>query len=162
TARFRLLRRLGEGSMGVVYEALDLETQTRVGLKTIAAPGTGTVGRFKNEFRALQGIEHDNLVNLYELVHEGGRWFFTMELVEGGDFLHHVRSGDEARLRGAFEQLAHGLMALHRAGKVHRDIKPSNILVDQAGRVVLLDFGLIADVSRSGGDDLAGTLTFMP
>ncbi|MCU1277586.1 MAG: Serine/threonine-protein kinase PknA, partial [bacterium] len=196
TARFRVLRRLGEGGMGVVYEALDLETNTRVGLKTIAAPGTGSLRRFKNEFRALQGIEHRNLVNLYELVHENGRWFFTMELVEGVDFLRHVRSGDdeaqrrtdeqtrpsrllsapeartdqsarplghydEARLRSALEQLTHGLMALHRAGKVHRDIKPSNILVDCSGRVALLDFGLVADVSRAGCDDLAGTLIFM-
>ncbi|HXU69286.1 MAG TPA: AAA family ATPase [Polyangia bacterium] len=196
TSRFRVLRRLGEGGMGVVYEALDVETNTRVGLKTIAAPETGSLRRFKNEFRALQGIEHRNLVSLYELMHENGRWFFTMELVEGVDFLRHVRSGDdesqrrtdeqtkpsrllsapetraadearppgqydEARLRSALEQLAHGLMALHRAGKVHRDIKPSNILVDGAGRVALLDFGLVTDVSRAGCDDLAGTLIFM-
>ena len=88
---FQIIRRLGEGGMGVVYEAIDLERQNRVALKTLRSFTPEGLARFKREFRALQGLHHRNLVTLGELVSEDDRWFFTMELVEGVDFLEHVR-----------------------------------------------------------------------
>ena len=110
--------------------------------------------RFKNEFRALADLHHANLVSLGELIHHDGLWFFTMELVDGGDLLSHVRAARQARRRAAarrrFMQLAEGLVALHAAGKVHRDIKPSNVRVTHQGRVVLLDLGLVTDAHRAG------------
>ncbi|MFO0588753.1 MAG: protein kinase [Polyangiaceae bacterium] len=93
TERFQVLRRLGKGGMGVVYEALDLERNERVALKTLRRLSANAVLRFKTEFRALQHIDHPNLVRLGELFEEGGQWFFTMELVEGVSFLEHVRPG---------------------------------------------------------------------
>src|SRR5262249_54963844 len=122
----------------------------------------------KQEFRALSDISHPNLVNLYQLFSVDDRWYFTMELIDGCDFLTYVRGGmephetgesgppdqgqggcrsfDEGRLRDAPAQLAEGVHALHAAGKLHRDIKPTNVLVTRSGRVVLLDFGLTADL----------------
>ena len=88
--RFRLLRRLGEGGMGVVYEALDTERGARVALKTVRKLTAESLARFKREFRAVQDVHHPNLATFGELVSEGDRWFFTMELVEGKDFLQYV------------------------------------------------------------------------
>ena len=91
TDRFEVLRRLGMGGMGVVYEAADRERNTRVALKTLLRMAPETLLRLKNEFRALQDIHHPNLVSLGELLESRGRWFFTMELIEGVDFLRWVR-----------------------------------------------------------------------
>ena len=207
--RFLVLRRIGTGGMGVVYEAVDRERNTRVALKTLRTVKPDAILRFKNEFRALSDIQHPNLASLGELFEENGQWFFTMELVRGVHFLDYVRrpkdasdddpgvpistddqptsnlarasrsslssissssipprrmpsSSDEIRLRGAMAQLALGLAALHSAHKVHRDIKPSNILVTAEGRVVILDFGLVADlVNALPESNLVGTFSYM-
>jgi hypothetical protein len=91
TARFEIVRRLGAGGMGVVYEALDREHGAHVALKTLRSFDARTILHIKQEFRALEGLQHPNLVQLGDLIEEGGRWFFTMELVRGVDFLSHVR-----------------------------------------------------------------------
>jgi hypothetical protein len=91
TPRFEIVRRLGAGGMGVVYEALDREQGAHVALKTLKTSDARTILRFKQEFRALEGLHHPNLVQLGDLVEDRGRWFFTMELVRGIDFLSYVR-----------------------------------------------------------------------
>lgn len=90
--RFDVLRRLGTGACGVVYEVVDRERQTRVALKTLSRLDAAALYRFKREFRALADVSHPNLVQLYELFAESRGWFFTMELVPGGDFLSFVRN----------------------------------------------------------------------
>ncbi len=200
--RYRILRRLGAGGMGVVYAAEDRERGGVVALKTLRKADYEKIYRLKREFRALADLSHPNLVALYDLFVEEGACFFTMELIEGVDFLTHVRavswlanaqtldspdgkklagarpvpldSGpvgehelacDEPLLRLALPQLATGLSVLHEAGKVHRDIKPSNISVTPEGRVVLLDFGLVANVEHGDHDarqgNVVGTIAYM-
>src|SRR5205085_9932737 len=87
---------LGTGGMGVVYAALDRERGVRVALKALRTPAAENILRLKAEFRALRDLEHPNLLRLGELFEEDGRWFFTMELVEGVDFLRYVRRLDPA------------------------------------------------------------------
>ena len=207
--------------MGVVYAAHDRERNTRVALKTLRKMAGDTLLRFKNEFRALQDLQHPNLVSLGELIEVDGQWLLTMELVDGVNFLTYVRSVpreggrthlssaiawgsstqpdqglgdatlddhathldaptgsmgswpvdeahigaerfDEQRLRSGLAQLARGIFALHRAQKVHRDIKPSNILVTREGRVVLLDFGLVAELEERWIESrVVGTFAYM-
>jgi hypothetical protein len=149
TDRFAILRKLGSGGMGVVYQAFDRERNTAVALKALRYVGRKSLTRFQKEFGALAHLSHQNLVRMGELFCESGQWFFTMELVEGDNFLAHVRHRETAgfhedRLRESLRQLAQGLATLHASRMVHRDIKPSNILITPSGRVVLLDFGLIA------------------
>src|SRR5215469_12708614 len=91
TERFHRVRCLGEGGMGVVYEAIDRERGTRVALKTLRHITAEALAKLKREFRAMQDVHHPNLVSLGELVSEGDECFFTMELVEGVDWLDYVR-----------------------------------------------------------------------
>ncbi|MCA9694275.1 MAG: AAA family ATPase, partial [Myxococcales bacterium] len=91
--RFELLRRLGAGAMGVVYEARDRERDRIVALKTLPIAESDALFRFKREFRTLADISHPNLVNLYELFIEPDQSFFTMEKVDGASFIDHVRGG---------------------------------------------------------------------
>ncbi len=173
SGRFELRRVLGEGSMGIVYEAFDHERNMVVALKTVRRLDAQALYRLKTEFRVRVDLEHRNLVRLGELLHDDGDWFFTMELVEGWPFLEWVRAGSgdaedhgtpDSRLRDAIRQLSAGLEVLHRAGNVHRDLKPSNILVTRKGRVVVLDFGLVGEAApdrRSAGLDVVGTAAYM-
>jgi serine/threonine protein kinase len=91
TSRFRLIRLLGAGGMGVVYEAQDRERNVRVALKTLRSLSGDSLLRFKQEFREFQNLRHEHLVQMHELFFDEGEWFFTMELLAGIDFISWVR-----------------------------------------------------------------------
>src|SRR5690349_5307994 len=84
--------------MGEVFEAFDRDHNARVALKVLATMPPEALLRFKNEFRALRDLEHPNVVSFGELVENAGRWFFTMEYVEGVNFLRYVRPDDSGRV----------------------------------------------------------------
>ncbi len=165
TSRFRLERKLGAGGMGIVFAAFDRQRRELVALKTLFNTSPEAVSGLKREFRILADVTHPNLVGLYELVAERHEWFYTMELVEGVDFLRAVRPHalDVSRLIHVLAQIADGVLAIHQAGKLHRDLKPSNVLVTEASRAVLLDFGIAAQLqaTQSVAEGLVGTLAYM-
>ncbi len=162
--------------MGVVYEAFDKERGVTVALKTLRDAHGDAVYRLKREFRALQGVEHPNLVRLYDLFAEGSSCFYTMELIPGrelgaaggarpvldaGDATVRDDDTDAERfehIRQVLDGLCRGLEALHAAGLLHRDLKPSNVMVEDSGRVVLLDFGLVADAHAAAQQTVAGAV----
>jgi hypothetical protein len=172
TPRYEIVRQLGAGGMGVVYEAIDREREgRRVALKVLQRHDAEGLVRLKREFRALADVRHPNLVSLYELSAGGDTWFFTLELVDGVEFLEWARPGARAladaptgqldvtmrsdqaalgadldRVRSGFRQLIDGVAFLHQQGRLHRDLKPSNVLVTREGRVVILDFGLVLEL----------------
>jgi len=170
--RFRILRELGRGGLGTVFEAEDLEREQHVALKVLWKTDSHSLFRLKREFRSLAEVHHPNLVMLYDLFADGKQPFFTMELVAGANVLTYCVAAhgrpsadaqadtipshgwpmvsDEAKLRSVLPQLAAGLDAIHAAGLLHRDIKPSNVLVSAKGTVKILDFGLAvpADAQR--------------
>ncbi|MET0343379.1 MAG: protein kinase [Polyangiales bacterium] len=155
--RFELTRRLGRGGEGTVYEARDTRGDARVALKQLHPSYSAAGASLKREFRALADLVHPNLVVLHELFHVNAQWFYTMELVEGVDFVRYVRAQPAPSLhdalRAATAQLLLGLSALHAAGMIHRDLKPSNVLVRADGRVAILDYGLVVDRASLRDDD---------
>ncbi len=162
--RYEIRRALGSGGVGVVYEALDRESGAIVAIKTLRDVTPDALYRLKREFRLLQGLQHRGVCQPYELFEHAGRWFITMECVQGEELLRHV-GRDEQRLRSALAQLAEALCVLHEAGLVHRDLKPSNVLVAPDGRVVLLDFGFVEDtapeVTPQRSRSIVGTPIYM-
>jgi len=174
--RFQIVRELGSGEFGTVYEAYDLAHRERLAIKVLHRMGADALYRFKAEFRSLRDVSHPNLVQLGELHHAEGTWFFTMELVEGRSFSSLVqasartlsrvvgRDAAEARLRQAFTELVYALSACHASQRVHCDVKPENVRMDAAGRVVLLDFGLVLSADAEGRftrHASGGTLAYM-
>jgi serine/threonine protein kinase len=99
TDRFAIERRIGAGGMGVVYEAIDRERHERIALKTLRSLDAAAIYHLKQEFRALADVRHPNLVRLHELVSDAGSWFFTMELIDGVDFLRWVRGDGSSPVR---------------------------------------------------------------
>lgn len=163
TARFEPTAVLGTGGFGTVYRVFDRERNTPAALKILRERNSQVLYRFKHEFRTLATLRHPNLLRLYELFADDGRWYFTMELLEGQDFFHHCRAQDFMALRRAMPQLVSALDHLHSQGFLHLDIKPSNVYVTHEGRLVLLDFGMVREIFGIGPQSIAlcGTPAFM-
>ena len=119
TDRFSVVRRLGSGGMGVVYEAVDRDLGTRVALKTLRSLTADALLRFKNEFRAAQDIRHSNLISFGELFEAHGDWFFTMELIEGTDLISWVRGPSGARSPEASSGTRHALAFHETVAHLH-------------------------------------------
>ncbi|TWU33851.1 Serine/threonine-protein kinase StkP [Novipirellula artificiosorum] len=165
---YHLVRELGQGGMGVVFEAVHAVRHDHTALKMLPKVDGERLHHFKNEFRSLANINHPNLLGLHSLESDGEQWFFTMDLFHGTDFIDFVRPNgklDEARLRLALGQLVTGIMALHANYIIHRDLKPSNVMVSQDGHLVLLDFGLVLhfneDDQSAESLQIAGTPAYM-
>lgn len=170
-ARYKVIRQLGAGAMGVVWEAEDKHLGRRVALKFVrtAADTRERRKRLVREARALAQLHHPNVVNVYDVGESNEELFLALELVIGTDARtwRTVHPRSTAEILHVWRQAAAGVAAVHRAGIVHRDIKPDNILVADDGRVLVGDFGLAIDdqltanapLTQTGA--LVGTPTYM-
>jgi hypothetical protein len=167
---YTLLREIGRGAMGVVYEALQRDLGRSVALKVLRTgfdTGSDALERFRREARACAQVRHDHIVQVYEAGEAEGRPYYAMDLLPGRTLAEAIAAKEVPAapdLLRALAEVADALEALHRAGVFHRDVKPSNILVRPDGRMVLADFGLArtaaaATLTRTG--DLLGTPLYM-
>lgn len=146
-SHYRVLRVLGEGGMGVVYEAEDVRLGRHVALKFVvhnAPDRKEAIERFQREARAASVLNHPNICTIHDVGEHEGRHFIAMELLEG-EALDRILASGPLRPRRALElagQIAEGLMAAHGRGVIHRDIKPANVFVTSGGLVKIMDFGL--------------------
>jgi eukaryotic-like serine/threonine-protein kinase len=150
--RFEIVQALGEGGSGIVYSCKDASSGATLAMKELRLADADAIFRFKREFRLLSQLEHPHLIRLRELHEAAGNWFFTMDQVEGVDFLEWVCSPagtDLERLRRSLDELTSAVAALHGAGYAHCDIKSQNVRVDQNGKVVVLDLGLATPLDSS-------------
>jgi serine/threonine protein kinase len=156
--------KLGEGGMGVVYQARDTQLERVVALKFLPAGRTADPDRkrrFIHEARAASALNHPNIITIYEIAHDDGVDFIAMEYVTGKTLAALFR-GKGMSLREALRcgaQIADALAAAHRAGIVHRDLKPSNVMVNESGLIKVLDFGLAKLSERSGDSEQDATRT---
>jgi serine/threonine protein kinase len=147
--RYRILHRLGQGGMGVVFAAEDASLGRRVAVKTIAEPDDSARKRFRREARAAAGVNHPNICQVYEIGEDGGQLFIAMELLEGESLTGRLTRGPMpvAEVVVLGRGMLAALAALHASGVVHRDLKPSNVFLTPHG-VKLLDFGLARPLPR--------------
>ena len=146
-SHYRVLRILGEGGMGVVYEAEDVRLGRHVALKFVVHKKLDrreTVERFEREARAASVLNHPNICTIHDVGEEGGHHFIAMELLEG-ESLDALLTRGPLPVRKLLElatQIAEALVAAHSRGVIHRDIKPANVFVTSTGLVKIMDFGL--------------------
>src|ERR1700704_916588 len=146
-SHYRVLRRLGSGGMGVVYEGEDVRLGRRVALKFLPESLAGderNLQRFEREARVASSLNHPNICTIYEVEEHDHQLVIVMELLEGRSLKERIREGilstDELLSFGI--QTSDALAAAHAKGIIHRDIKPENIFVVGHDRVKVLDFGL--------------------
>lgn len=150
---YRILRVLGRGGMGIVYQARHSELKRKVALKVISkrvASSPEAVERFRLEARSAASLSHPNIVPIYEVGEEEGRPYIAMEYIRGRTLKELVVSGDMDHDLAAHltQHIALALEYAHSRNIVHRDLKPGNILVDRMGTPYLTDFGLAKRVEE--------------
>jgi serine/threonine protein kinase len=164
--RYRVIERLGEGSIGVVHRALDLATGRAVALKIM--PRTRGATNLRGEFVALARLRHPNIVSVLDYgLTDAGDEYFTMELISGPPLAAAVGPITAQRIWQLLGGVLDALAAVHGAGMVHADLKPSNILVDGAALLTnparaarLADFGLVAPLCDPRGTTARGTIGY--
>ena len=172
--RYELLRVLGKGAMGVVYEGRDPNLDRRVAIKTVKVENLSEEAaaeyehRFRTEARSAARLQHPNIVSVYDSDRDGDVAFLVMEYIQGDDLKHHLDRGVRYTLDQSLKIIRDLLSALdyaHKQSVVHRDIKPANLLMEPGGRVKLTDFGVAriqdsGDATRTQGS-MVGTLKYM-
>jgi tetratricopeptide (TPR) repeat protein/tRNA A-37 threonylcarbamoyl transferase component Bud32/TolB-like protein len=162
-SHFRVVRKIGEGGMGVVYEAEDVELQRRVALKVLRPDSLAREEsrlRFVREARVAAKISHPHIGTVFEVGEADGGTFIAMEYVEGRT-LRQVIGGRPMPIAEALRtaaQVAEGLAAAHEARVIHRDLKPENVMVGPDGRARILDFGLAKPLEEKSAKDADATV----
>ena len=164
----RLVRKLGEGGMAEVWEAVDVTLERRVAIKVVKETISSLPefdARFRREAKVAAQLEHPNVLQIYGFGVENGIAYIEMPYLSGGTLGSRLDSGPPPPLETVcewVEDLASALDAAHSRGIIHRDIKSVNVLFDQSGRIVLGDFGLAKSMADSSGLTAAGTLMGTP
>ena len=167
--RYEILEEIGRGAMGVVFKARDPLIGRAVAVKTITAgvaESADLLPRFYREAQAAGGLQHPNIVTIYELAESGGAPFIAMEYLEGESLEKLIARKPVLPLAtrvGYVLQACRALDYAHRRGVIHRDVKPANIVVTRDGIVKVVDFGIarLADTSATQTGMLLGTLAYM-
>src|SRR5262249_12308099 len=165
--RYEILRELGQGGMGAVYQARDRELDRMVAMKVIRpelASRPDILQRFKQELILARKVTHRNVIRIFDLGEAGGIKFITMEFIEGQDLKTLVAEKERLSLAetvSILEQVCLALEAAHAEGVVHRDLKPQNIMVDKQGKVSVMDFGIARSI-EFGGMTQTGALIGTP
>jgi eukaryotic-like serine/threonine-protein kinase len=154
--RYEILNLLGEGGMGAVYKARDRELDRVVALKVIRpelAINPDVLTRFKQELILARKVTHRNVIRIFDLGEENNTKFITMDYVEGQDLKGLIKAKGKLQFEETVQtvkQVCLALEAAHMEGVVHRDLKPQNIMVDQQGRVYVMDFGIARSIEPGG------------
>jgi len=167
--RYEILQEIGRGAMGVVFQGRDPLIGRLVAVKTITsgvAESSDLLERFYREARAAGGLQHPNIVTIYEMAESGGAPFIAMEYLEGEGLEKLIARRPPLPLGtklGYIVQTCRALEFAHGRGVIHRDVKPANIMVTRDGIVKVVDFGIarIADTSKTQTGALLGTLAYM-
>jgi serine/threonine-protein kinase len=166
--RYRLEEKVGEGGMGAVYVAHDLELDRKVAVKLLAASlvnDAEVLERFEREARLTAKLDHPHIVPIYDVGRHDGRPFIVMKLLQGDSLAGRLRA------KGGFtadetvklmRQLASGLDFIHAQGFIHRDIKAGNIFVSPEGHATILDFGILRQKSATTGITRTGMVMGTP
>jgi len=166
-AGYSILRELGRGGMGVVYEAIQLSLNRHVALKMIrggAYAGTSERERFRHEAEAVARLQHPNIVQIHEVGESAGLPYFALEYISGGTLSNRLRERPLPPTEAAAlcRILAGAIHAAHQAGIVHRDLKPGNVLLLPDGTPKITDFGLAKSLEGKPGDTKSGQVLGTP
>ena len=153
--RYEIIERVGAGGMSDVYRATDHILERDVAVKVLKsefAEDAGFVSKFRAEAQSAAGLEHPNIVNIYDVGSEDGMYYIVMEYVEGITLKTYIEKKGHLNYKEVISiaiQVGRGIEAAHNKGIIHRDIKPQNIIISHEGKVKVTDFGIARAASSN-------------